>query len=444
MQESESVVQSPSARRKSFLGVGLAVMLAAAAFFSGLHIGQGNEGDARMEAGLFSFFTTPTAADSDVNLSEFWRVWNLLEEKYVSGTTTEPLTKEEKLEGAISGLVKSYGDPYTVFMPPSDASMFEEDISGNFSGVGMEVGIRDELITVIAPLPETPAYKAGILAGDVIAKIDGKATDNMNIDEAVRLIRGEKGTEVVLTIYREGAADFEEISIIRDTIAIPTVETKVEGDVFVIALFSFNALSDMKMQEALREYVVSGKDKLVLDLRGNPGGFLQSAINIASYFVPVGKPIVREGFGDERNEEVYRSSGKTLREYAPKEMVVLVDGGSASASEILAGALQEHDLATLMGQKTFGKGSVQELIDLPSGASLKVTIARWFTPNGVSISDGGLTPDIVINRSIEQRLSGEDPQLDAAFRLLRGEEVESEVDESVAEEQTDEEAETAE
>ncbi len=416
---------------KGFLGAGLAILLASAAFFSGLHIGGGQRVEAGMEAGVFSFFLNDPVVEQGVDTDEFWRVWNLLEEKFVSSATTSQLTDEEKMQGAISGLVRSYDDPYTVFMPPTDASMFEEDISGNFSGVGMEVGIRNSAITVIAPLPNTPAFNAGVLAGDIITKIDGEPTDNMGIDEAVQRIRGEKGTEVVLTVYREGATEFEDISIIRDTIAIPTVDTRTEDDTFVITLYSFNALSDMKMKEALRSYVVSGKDKLVLDLRGNPGGFLQSAIAIASYFIPAGEPVVREGFGDGREGEVYRSSGKTLREFAPQNMVVLVDGGSASASEILAGALQEHNIATLMGEQTFGKGSVQELVDLPSGSSLKVTIARWFTPNGVSISEGGLTPGIIIKRSVQERLDGADPQMDAALRLLDGEDVQSDKEEEL-------------
>lgn len=411
-----------SERQKSnvFLGAGLALVLATASFFSGLHIGSGELDRVQAEAGLFSFFSSKTAPANDADLSEFWRVWNLLDQKFVTSTTTKTLTTQEKIEGAISGLVKSYGDPYTVFLPPEEAGMFEEDISGNFSGVGMEVGLREGVVTVIAPLPDTPASKAGVLPQDVIVKIDGKVTDGMNIDEAVRLIRGEAGTEVVLTIYREGELEFLTIPIVRDTIAIPTVKTSVEGDVFVISLYSFNALAEMRMQEALREYVTSGKRKLILDLRGNPGGFLQSSVSIASYFLPAGAPIVREGFGEGKDEEVYRSLGRDLREYAPEAMVVLVDGGSASASEILAGALQEHGVATLMGEQTYGKGSVQELISLPTGSSLKVTIARWFTPDGVSISEGGLTPDIVIERTPQQIIEGVDPQLEGAVKYLNG------------------------
>jgi carboxyl-terminal processing protease len=179
-------------------------------------------------------------------------------------------------------------------------------------------------------------------------------------------------------------------------------------------------LAEMKMQQALRDYVSSGATKLVLDLRGNPGGYLQGAVSIASYFMPAGKVVLRESFGDEREEEIYRSRGATLKQFAPKEMVVLIDGGSASASEILAGALQEQGYATLVGASSFGKGSVQELVNLPSGSSLKVTIARWLTPNGRSISNGGLTPDIVVERTVADREASRDPQLDAAIEVLHG------------------------
>ncbi len=404
---------------RNYLGIGLALLLASAAFFSGMQMGTSQNG-LSMEAGLFALFARTPQPDTTVDMSEFWRVWNLMDEKFAASSTTAPLSAEEKVQGAISGLVEAYGDPYTVFFPPSDAEKFDEEISGNFGGVGMEVGVRDGVITVIAPLPDTPAENAGILAGDVIVKIDDTSTENMTIDEAVKLIRGEKGTEVRLTIYREGETDFLEIPVVRDTITIPTIKTEQRGDVFIIALYSFNALAEMKMQQALREYVQSGADKLVLDLRGNPGGFLQSAVSIASYFIPAGEVIVRENFGDGSEEEVYRSSGKTLRDFAPKKMVVLINGGSASAAEILAGALSEHGIATLMGQQSFGKGSVQELVDLPSGASLKVTIARWFTPNGTSISEGGLTPDIVVERTPQQMLEDIDPQMEAALKYLRG------------------------
>ncbi len=404
----------------TLLGSGLAVLLAAAAFFSGLHFGTaGSTTPFALEASLFSFFYPDTTSEEDVDLTEFWRVWDLMEEKFAVSSSSQNLTDEEKVRGAIDGLVNSYGDPYTVYMPPQEASQFDEDISGNFGGVGMEVGIRNGLVTVISPLPDTPAESAGLLAGDVVIKIDDESTEDMTIDEAVRRIRGEVGTEVLLTIYRAGEVDFLEISVTRDTITIPTLKTEQVDDVFVIALYSFNALADDMVEEALEEYVDSGLDKLVLDLRGNPGGYLQSSISIASFFLPSGKVVVREGGGD-GNEELYRSGGKSIDGLEVGEMVVLIDGGSASASEILAGALSEHDVATLMGDTSFGKGSVQELVDLPSTSYLKVTVARWFTPDGHSISEGGLEPDIFVERSVEQIMADEDPQLEAAVKWLNG------------------------
>lgn len=414
---------APVSKKNNFLlGAGLALLLSAAAFFSGIQVGSGHTPSLSLQAGLFSFFSDNSsyAATSDQpDLSEFWRVWNLMDEKFVSATTTQ-LTDEQKIEGAIAGLVKAYDDPYTIYMPPTDAAAFNEEIAGNFSGVGMEIGLRDDVITVIAPLPDTPAFNAGVMSGDKIVKIDGKSTEGMSTDEAVQIIRGEQGTEVTLTLYREGATDFLEVPIVRDTITIPTIKTEQRGDTFIIALYSFNALSEMKMQEAMRAYVSSDAENLILDLRGNPGGYLQSAVAIASYFLPAGEVVVREQYGDGEGEDVYRSQGKTLRDHTPKQMVVLVDGGSASASEILSGALKEHGVATIIGETTFGKGSVQELVDLPDGSSLKVTIARWLTPNGHSISEKGLDPDITVERTVDQYLAGEDPQLDAALEYVRG------------------------
>lgn len=420
-ENNDSSLSNTKAKSSSnlLLGLGLAVVFAGAAFFSGLQLGSGVDFSARLEANAFSIFQPQTTPVEGVDLSDFWRVWNLMEDKYVFGTTTTK-TAEERMEGAIKGLVDSYEDPYTVYLPPKIAEQFEEDISGNFSGVGMEVGMRDGLVTVISPLPDTPAMRAGIIAGDTVVKIDEESTEGMSIDAAVNLIRGEKGTEVVLTIFREGETEFKEITVTRDTILIPTIKTELRGDVFVISLFSFNAIAEMKMQEALREYVNSGADKIVLDLRGNPGGFLQSAVSIAGYFLPTGKVVVRENFGEGLDEQVFRSQGKSLKQYTPEEVVVLINGGSASASEILAGALSEHGVATLIGETTFGKGSVQELVELPDGSSLKVTIARWLTPNGVSISEGGLAPDVTIKRTPQQIIDEEDPQLEAALEWLKG------------------------
>lgn len=416
----DTITEQPASKQQKkslpLLSIGLSVLLATATFFSGLHIGS----DTRVEeATLFSYLSRETSADDSIELNEFWRVWNLLEEKFVTNASSTALTDEEKIQGAIEGLVRTYGDPYTVYMPPKEAEVFNEDISGNFSGVGMEVGLRDNVVTVIAPLPQSPAEKAGLMAGDMIVRIDGESTEGWSIDEAVRHIRGEQGTEVILTIFREGEDEFLDKKVVRDTIMIPTSKTEIRGDVFIVSLYSFNAIAEAEMQKALREFVKSKKKKLVLDLRGNPGGYLEGAVGIASYFLPLGKTVVRESFGGDTQEEVYRSSGKEVASFSSDRFVVLVDQGSASASEILAGALKEHGVATIVGAQTFGKGSVQELVKLDDGASLKVTVARWLTPNGLSISEGGLTPDIAVERTADDRAQNKDPQLDAALDFLK-------------------------
>ena len=407
------------------LGYGLAIILTAGAFFSGIQFGQGTANAGQL-ASVFSLFAAEPDAAIDTSLEQFWEVWHLLDDKFASGTSTQILTPAQKIQGAIDGMVAAYDDPYTVYLPPADTESLTQDISGEFSGVGMEVGIRDGFVAIIAPLPETPAANAGLLAGDIITEIDGESTERMRIDQAVDLIRGPKGTEVILTIFREGETDFREVSVIRDTIAIPTVEVTEIDDVFVIALYSFNAISEQAMRDALATFVTGGYEKLVVDVRGNPGGFLESAVGIADVFLPVGKVIVQESFVDTIQDQTFRSQQKPFRSLDPDTFVVLVDGGSASASEILAGALQDHDVATIIGAETFGKGSVQELVELSDGSSLKVTIARWLTPDGNSISNGGLTPDILIGRTPQQMLADEDPQLQAALRFLAGEVVESE------------------
>lgn len=424
-QDSESGVFSRNAKRG--LGYFLAFCFAFGAFFSGIQVGQQVTGT-EQSASLFNFWASKSQAEVGTDrpdLTEFWKVWSLMDEKFANASSTEVVSAQTRLQGALDGLVDSFGDPYTVYLPPVDAASFNEDVSGNFSGVGMEVGIREGLVTVISPLPDTPAQRAGMTSGDVIVKIDDVSAEGMRIDEAVKLIRGEKGTVVTLQIFREGELEFLTIPITRDTIDIPTVETEQIGDTFILSLYSFNAIADSEVKKALQEYTSSDASKLVLDVRGNPGGFLQSAVSIASYFLPAGKVIVKEEFSDASKNDVFRSRGQQIQMFTPDNLVVLVDGGSASAAEILAGALQDHGVATVIGAQTFGKGSVQELVPLADGSSLKVTVARWLTPNGTSISNGGLTPDITIGRTPQQRVAEEDPQQDAAVRFLDGQEVKS-------------------
>ena len=354
-----------------------------------------------------------------VDFAPFWKAWNLIDEKYVpASTTAKVIGDQEKVWGAIQGLTSSLGDPYTVFFPPVESKLFESDIRGNFDGVGMEVVAKDGAITVIAPLKNSPASRAGILAGDRIIKINGKETSNRTSDDAVQLIRGPRGTNVTLTIFRNGIKEPFDIEVIRDIIDIPTAETKeLPEGIFVIELYSFSAQAPNLFRAALREFIISGNDKLIIDLRGNPGGYLEAAIDMASWFLPSSAVVVKEDFGPSRNEKIYRSKGYDIFNDDLK-LVILVDRGSASASEILAGALSEHGKAILVGDKTFGKGSVQELIDITPETSLKVTVARWLTPKGLSISQDGIEPEFLVKYTTADREAGKDPQLAKAIEIL--------------------------
>ncbi len=367
-----------------------------------------------------TIFVGKASQPSDVDMNQFWTAWQLLDENFVqTHSSTSIPTKEERLWGAITGLTQSYGDPYTVFMPPQEAQIFKEDISGAFEGVGMELGLRDGNLVVVAPIKGSPAEKAGLKSGDAIIAVDGKLTNGMGVDDAVKVIRGKKGTTVKLSIMREGSTEPKEISVVRDTISIPVLNNyKRDDGIYVIELYSFSANSADLFRNALRDFINSGSTKLILDLRGNPGGYLEAAVDMASFFLPVGAVVVAEDFQGKEDNIYHRSLGYNIFAGKNLSMAILVDQGSASASEILAGALQQNNVAKLIGKKTFGKGSVQELMSLGGGAELKITIARWLTPNGSSISDGGLTPDIEADRSQEDYTAGKDPQRDAAVQYL--------------------------
>jgi len=357
--------------------------------------------------------------EQTTDLSQFWNVWQLLGKKYPFKDKT-PAAKDS-VYGAISGLVASYGDPYTVFFPPNQAKLFNAQVKGSFGGVGMEVGQKDGAITVIAPMKGSPAEKAGIKAGDIITEIDTKKTDNMNIDEAINVIRGDIGTSVTLGIYRKGATEIKQITITREVVKLPTIDTEIKGDVFVISLYSFSENSAALFTDALTKFSTSGKTKLIIDLRNNPGGYLDAAVDIASYFLKSGEVVVRENSGSDHDEVLHKSKGFTLLDKQPK-IAILVNNGSASASEILAGALAEHHVAELVGTTTFGKGSVQEVVPLDDGSSLKVTVAKWLTPDGVSISQKGITPKVVVeDKAVKNPKTGiySDPQMEAALKLLK-------------------------
>ena len=379
-----------------------------------------NSGEKNLSTAVVDIENLNKNRPANVDFAPFWKAWNLINEKYVpASTTSETVGDQEKVWGAIKGLTSSLGDPYTVFFPPVESELFESDIRGNFEGVGMEVVAKDGAITVIAPLKDSPAAKAGIMAGDRIIKIDSQETGNLSTEDAVGIIRGPKGTRVTLTIFRNGEREPFDIKVTRDVIGIPTIDTKeLPGGIFVIELYSFSAQSPNLFRTALREFILSNNDKLILDLRGNPGGYLEAAIDMASWFLPSSRVVVRADFGQSRGEKVYRSKGYDIFSEDLK-FVILIDKGSASASEILAGALAEHGRAILVGDRTFGKGSVQELVNITSETSLKVTIARWLTPNGLSISQDGIEPKFIVKYSPTDREAGRDPQLEKAIEILK-------------------------
>lgn len=367
--------------------------------------------------GTFSINKSTQASES-LDMRTFWKVLSILEEKHVSSTST-PISDVDKLYGAISGLVDSYNDPYTVFLTPEEKTKFDESIEGVFEGVGMEIAIQDSYLTVVAPLKNSPAEKSGIEKGDIIVSIDGVEAYNMKVEEAVSRIRGTKGTQVTISVLKNKTRENVEIKITRDTISVPVLETKVIGDVFVIQLYSFGTGATEQFKKAMQEFTKSNKKKLILDMRGNPGGFLDAAVDISSLFLPAGKTVVIEDFRSDSEQKIMRSKGGSSWD-TNNNMIILIDKGSASASEIVAGALQEHNIAQLVGEKSFGKGSVQQLIDITSTTALKVTIAQWLTPNGVSISDGGLTPNIEVEFDSELfKAEGKDTQLLKALELLK-------------------------
>ncbi len=350
----------------------------------------------------------------DVNFSLFWEAYNRLKEKFVE---PEKLGGQEMIYGAISGMVKSLGDPYTVFMPPQEAKKFLEDVSGRFEGVGMEIGIRNGNLQVIAPLEGTPAFRAGLRAGDKIIKVDDTLTTDITIDEAVNLIRGPKGMPVTLSILRKDWDSTKDFEIIRDVIKVPSLRWEVlEEDIAYIKIYHFTESATSDFNKIALEVLKSPTKKLILDLRSNPGGYLEVAQNIAGWFLEKGQVVAIEDFGGTKEPKEYKSFGNANLLVYPT--VVLINQGTASGAEILAGALRDNRGVKIIGETSFGKGSVQQMEKLIEG-SLKITIARWLTPNGEFITDKGLEPDIVIEMTDEDYEEDRDPQLDKALEIVK-------------------------
>ena len=351
------------------------------------------------------------------DMEPFWKVWNTIDERFPGA---KDVSSQDRVYGAIKGLVGSLGDPYSVYFPPQDSKDFADTINGNFEGIGMEIGIQDKTLDVIAPLKNTPAEKAGLKAGDLILKINDQATTDMSVDQAVHLIRGPKGTSVKLNIYREGEKEPRDVTVVRDVITVPMIDSKqLDNGVYDIALYSFGTGSASQFASAINDFKKTGDKDLIIDLRGNPGGYLDAAVDIASMFLPQGDLIVTENYGGDQKDTVYTSKGYGFVDPATTKIVILVDKGSASASEILSGALQQHNVAPLIGEKTYGKGSVQEVVDVTDDTTLKLTIAKWLTPNGTWISKKGLDPDIPVTVTDQDIAAKKDPVLDRALQYFK-------------------------
>lgn len=337
----------------------------------------------------------------------FWEAWDELHKNFIGELNDQTL-----LYGAAEGMIRAAGDPYTVFSDPDDTQQFEETLNGSFSGIGVEIGVQRGFVTVIAPLHESPAEKAGMKAGDVIVAVDNETvTHDMSLDDVVRRIRGEKGTSVKLTVLHKDSRATNEITIIRDTIQVESVRLDVAGGIAHIRISTFDGETSRRFATIVKTLEQQNVQGVVLDMRGNPGGFLQAAVNVASHFVEGGKVVVTE---KGKRTKDYTSSGTRALQNMP--VVVLIDGGSASASEIVAGALRDQRQAHIVGVKSFGKGSVQEFIKLDDGSSLRVTVAKWFTPNGQSIHEEGIAPTIEVAANQD---TTEDEQLDRAKEELK-------------------------
>jgi carboxyl-terminal processing protease len=352
-----------------------------------------------------------TSTEENLDFNLYWEVWDRLKSNYVD---RNKVSNRDLFYGSLKGLAAATGDPYTVFMDPKEAKEFTDDLAGTFEGIGAEIGIRNEIATIVAPLDGMPAQKAGLLAGDKVYAVDGVSTLGLSVDEVVKMIRGDKGTKVTLTIIR-GKEKARDISITRSVITIKSVKTEMRSDgLFLLRVSNFNDDTASLFEAAVQEILVKKPKGIILDLRNNPGGYLDTAVDMASEWVKEG-PVVAEQFnGNRRNE--YPANGRARLNNIPT--VVLVNGGSASASEIVAGALRDYKQATIVGETTFGKGSVQNLSELSGGALLKITIAKWLTPAGDFINDKGLSPNIEVKLTAEDVEKNLDPQMNKALELL--------------------------
>lgn len=348
-----------------------------------------------------------------VDFSIFWDTWRVVQQQYVG---RKNLNFQEMIWGSARGLVQSLDDPYSNFLVPEDVKEFNISIMGRFEGIGIEIGIRKGILTVIAPLEGTPAKAAGLKSGDQILKIDDTVTNALTLDGAVKMIRGPKGTKVRLSILREGWAEPKDFNITRGIIDIKSVSWEpIDQDIAHLKINNFNEKVFLEFRTQAGEIISSGRNRIILDLRDNPGGFFNAAVHVAGWFLKKGDVVVKEDEGDGPFVcKTCRAEGNEA--LGNHKVVILINNGSASASEIVAGALKDNKGIKLIGEKTFGKGSVQEIKDLRGGAAIKITVAKWLTPSGIDITEKGLEPDIEVKNPPTNE---KDLQLERAKEIVR-------------------------
>ena len=381
-------------------------------------VADADESDDSLFKKIVGIGSSGSSVSGEVDFDQFWTVWNDLKSHYYG----QDITDEQLFYGALRGLAESVQDPYTSYFEPEDAEAFEEDMRGEFSGIGAEIGVKHDELQIIAPLPDSPAERAGIRARDLILKIDGEDSLYMSTMEAVMKIRGEKGTDVTLTVGRitgEGsdkALEEQEITITRDTIIVKSATLEDLGDgVFVIELRSFNEDVADTFNALARQALEQGATSFIIDVRNNPGGYLDKAVEILGNWLPGKDVVLQRRQGEIINR--FQGIGNGMLQDIPT--IVLINEGSASASEILAGALQDWDKADIVGMTSFGKGTVQDYIDYEDGSAIKITVSEWLTPKERSIDKEGIAPDIEVSMTSEDYNEDRDPQLDKAVEIIK-------------------------
>lgn len=395
-------------KRRNFLGI-LLILLVLFSFGGGFYLGQGKiPKNRQVAAAVENNVKNEEAFDFNV----YWEAWDSLRSDFVY---KNKIKDKDMFYGSIKGLAASANDPYTVFMTPTETKEFANDLAGTFEGIGAEVGMRNNIITIIAPLSGMPAEKAGLKAGDKVYAIDTKSALGLTVDEAVKKIRGTNGTFVTLTVIRNKETSPREIKIQRGIIVVKSIAVTYRPDgLVIIRVSSFNDDTLNLFNDAVKNIVAKKPKGIILDLRNNPGGYLDTAVAMASEWIKAG-PVVLEQFGDGKRNEYLASGNPRLESY---KTIVLVNGGSASASEIVAGALRDYKKATLVGEQTYGKGSVQTIRDLSDGSSIKITVATWMTPEGDFINEKGLAPQVEVKLTATDFEKNKDPQLQKAIDLI--------------------------